>query len=467
MKFGLLFEGLLTEATPSEVYTTYYSKIPPATFIKIISADPQSLVNPGVDTSIENRVKRIGKFSKMLLSLFMKGSLKLEDLDRATEYIEYLYKHKISVDINKINQLSDLYDLIKKYLVQDKRDLSTVFQSLSPDEYKILLNTDKWYIIQPLTERSACYLGINTEWCTAWGPYSLNPKHKDKSNRFGNHNTQGVLYIIINKENENDKYQFHFESKQFMNPADKQINTGDFLSENIEVRNFFFPSFVTDNVTSRKVDEQIRRMNVLSNEDTVELMRKTMDKSSLSNPLVLSIMDNNNELMNEYIKDSQLLNSVYISNGYLVFSIKTIRNYSTIEDVSYTISSYKSDEDGAYDQVYNDLRDRFYDDNSVSEELEPFFKKYFDENHYSLKLELGVMNYESFKKDYFEPFYKDNRIQETFLSETTTLNADNFQSQAQNSVNEIEKYIMIDSNRSGYEIEVHMVFFIQFLIIAN
>jgi hypothetical protein len=467
MKFDLLLEELLNEATPEEIYTTYYSKVPPATFIKIISADPQSVVNPGVDTKIENRVKKIGKFSKLLLSLFMKNSLKLEDLDRGTEYLGYLYKHKIAVDISKVNELSDLYDLIKKYLAQDKRDLSTIFQSLSPDEYKILFNGEQWYIIQPLTEKSSCYLGVNTEWCTTWGPYSLNPTHKDKSNYFSRYNTQGALYIIINKTNENDKYQFHFESKQFMNPADKQIDTGDFLDEHTEVRNFFFPSFISTVNSPKQIDLQISRMNVLSNGDSLELMRKTIDKSSLSNPVVASIMSNNNESMNEYIKDEQLLDSVYISGNYIVFNIKSIRNYGKIEDVMHTIDSYNSDISSSYDRVYDDLRDRFYDDENVAGELEPLFKRYYEENSHTLKSELGVFNYEQFKKDYFEPFYTDSQIQEDFLSETTRLNSDSFQSDAQNSVNEIEKYITIEGNRYGYEINLNMVFFIQFLIKNN
>jgi hypothetical protein len=464
MKFDLLLEELLNEATPGEIYNTYYSKVPPATFIKIISADPQSVVNPGVDTKIENRVKRIGKFSKLLLSLFMKNSLKLEDLDRATEYLGYMYKHKISVDITKVTQLSDLYDSIKKYLAQDKRDLSTILQTLSQDEYKVLLNGENWYIIQPMTERAASYIGINTEWCTTWGPYSLNPKNKDRDNYFGRYNTQGVLYIIINKSNEDDKYQFHFESKQFMNPADKQINTGDFLDEHTEVRNFFFPSFVTDKTTSRQIEVQVNRMNVLSNEDSLELMKMTITKDSRLNPIVASIIDNNNELMNEHINDSQLINSVYISGGYIVFSTKSIRNYGTIEDVHNTLDSYKSDESSSYDRVYDDLRDRLYEDENVAEELEPLFKKYYEENEYTLKSELGVFNYEEFKKDYFEPFYKDSQIQEDFLSETTRLNADSFESQAQNSVNDIEKYMTIDNNRSGYDVELNIVYFIQFLI---
>lgn len=447
-----------------EIYNTYYSKIPSATFIKIISADPQSVVSPGVDTKIENRVKKIGKFSKLLLSMFMKNSIKFEDLDRATEYLGYLYKHKISVDITKINQLSDLYDLIKKYLVQDKRDLSTILQSLPQEEYKILFNGEKWYIIQPLTEKASCYLGINTEWCTAWGPLSLNPKHKDKSNRFESHNSQGALYVIINKTNENDKYQFHFESKQFMDPADKQINTGNFLSENTEVKNFFFPSFITDKTTEKQNKVQIGRMNILNSDDSLKLMKMTLSGTYESNPIILNLINKNYEGLNEYIKDSALTNSIDVSGNYVVFLIKSLNGYDKIESVDYVLGSYETDKYSTYDCVYSDLSDRFHNDDDVAVELEPIFKKYYEENTYTLRTDLGIFNYEQFKKDFFEPFYEDKGIQEEFLSQSTTLNTDDYENQLQNSLNQIEKYIKIDSRRYETEIELNVVFFSQFLL---
>lgn len=467
MKFNLLIEELLNEATPVEIYNTYYSKIPSATFIKIISADPQSVVSPGVDTKIENRVKKIGKFSKLLLSMFIKNSLKFEDLDRATEYLGYLYKHKISVDVTKINLLSDLYDLIKKYLVQDKRDLGTILQSLPQEEYKILLNGEKWYIMQPLTEKASCYLGINTEWCTAWGPLSFNSKHKDKSNRFESHNSQGPLYIIINKTDENDKYQFHFESKQFMNPADKQINTGNFLSKNTEVKNFFFPSFVTYKTTEKQNKIQIGRMNVLNSDDSLKLMKMTLSGTYESNPIILNLINKNYEGLNEYIKDSELTNSIDISGNYVVFLIKSLNGYDEIESVDDVLRSYESDKYSTYDRVYSDLSDRFYnddDDDDIEVKLEPIFKKYYEENTYTLRTDLGIFNYEQFKKDFFKPFCKDEEIQGEFLSQSTTLNTDDFENQLQNSINQIEKYIKIDRRRYETEIELNVVFFSQFLL---
>jgi hypothetical protein len=466
MKLKLLFEELLVEATPSEIYTKYYSKIPPATFIKVISADPQSAVNPGVDTSIEKRVQRIGKYSKLLLLLYGKGTLKLEDLDRAKDYLGYLYKHKIAVDINKVNQLSDLYDLVKKYIVQDKRDISTILKSLSEQEYKILHNGENWYIVQPLTERASCYLGVNTEWCTTWGPYSLNDKHKGKDNYFSRYNTQGPLFIMINKTNENDKYQFHFESKQFMNPADKQINTGDFLNENPEIKKYFFPSLFTNVTDQKQIDAQIKRMTVLSGEDSLELLKKSISEDATSNPIVYDLLNNNIDGLKEKIEHERLVD-IQIGGGYVNFEVDSYRSYSTIGDVESVLAGYNGDINSSYDRIYDDLRDRFYNDDDVAIELEPLFKKYYEENSDKVKQGLGSFNYEQFKKDYFEIFYKSSKIQEEFLDQSTRLNQESFEAEAQKLINDIEKYIKIDNGYRNSNVELNIVYFVQYLVKNN
>jgi hypothetical protein len=41
---------------------------------------------------------------------------------------------------------------------------------------------------------------------------------------FLRHNEKGSLYILINKEDNTDKYQFHFETKQYMDKNDNVIN---------------------------------------------------------------------------------------------------------------------------------------------------------------------------------------------------------------------------------------------------
>jgi hypothetical protein len=78
-------------------------------------------------------------------------------------------------------------------------------------------------IIQPLTKFGGYWWakeypkkGVTNRWCTAWDG--------DQS-RFDYYAKQGPLFIIIpaQRTDDNEKYQFHFETKQFMDYQDHQI----------------------------------------------------------------------------------------------------------------------------------------------------------------------------------------------------------------------------------------------------
>ena len=86
MKFSNLLEELLTELSGDEIYQKYYNKIPHGDFLLIVNADPQTKIDDGV------KILRMGRFSKLLISMYQTGGLKLEDLDKAKEYLEYVYK---------------------------------------------------------------------------------------------------------------------------------------------------------------------------------------------------------------------------------------------------------------------------------------------------------------------------------------------------------------------------------------
>ena len=58
--------------------------------------------------------------------------------------------------------------------------------------------------------------GVTNRWCTAW---------EGSNSRFDYYSKQGPLYIIIpaKRNDDNEKFQFHFETKQFMDYQDHQI----------------------------------------------------------------------------------------------------------------------------------------------------------------------------------------------------------------------------------------------------
>jgi len=78
-------------------------------------------------------------------------------------------------------------------------------------------------IIQPLTKFGGYWWakeypkkGVTNRWCTAW---------EGDNSRFDYYAKQGPLFIIIpaQRTDDNEKYQFHFETKQFMDYQDHQI----------------------------------------------------------------------------------------------------------------------------------------------------------------------------------------------------------------------------------------------------
>jgi hypothetical protein len=241
MKLRLLFEQLLdedilNEASVADIKSKYYSDIADDVFNQIVSSDPKTVVRDG-------EVMKVGKYSKLLLSMYRQGNLKLEDLPKANEYLEIVYKRQIPLNQNLAN-LSELYELVKPYMLNDgETDLNVLVGYLDSSEYEMVMDGEQWYIFKPKNEKAACVLGSGTEWCTTWGPNSTNPRYKDRSNMFGYYNKQGSMYIIINKNDNSDKYQFHVPSKQFMNKSDTQVNLDSFFKNKEEVFLYFNPEF--------------------------------------------------------------------------------------------------------------------------------------------------------------------------------------------------------------------------------
>ena len=204
------FINLFEAATLSDIYEKYYSKIPKEEFNQIISADP---------TYNSENGNKMGKYGKWLLQLYINRNLKIEDLYKATTYLQFFIKYYNVIDDNDINHyrsLSDLYNVVSYYMHNDG-----VATSKSDEVRKIKEGAEKvyedseWLVVVPHTEEASCYYGKGTRWCTA---------AERSSNRFEQYNSQGPLYININKQS-GAKYQFHFETDSFMNANNEEIDT--------------------------------------------------------------------------------------------------------------------------------------------------------------------------------------------------------------------------------------------------
>jgi hypothetical protein len=461
MKLYQIFEELLNEATPVEVYEKYYKSIPETIFIKIVSTDPQSVVNLDDKNNIDVSVKKIGKFSKLLLSLYLKNNLKIEDLVKAKEYLTLIYKHNVSIDINKIKGLGDLYDIVKRYIASGDSRLSNIINTLTDKDYRLLFNGDDWVIYQPLTEIGSCYLGVNTEWCTTWGSNSLNPKHKDRTNYFNRYNKTGLLYIIINKKNENDKYQFHFEDKQFMNPSDVQINVTSFLDKNIEVKNFFFPSLVNKVKTNDVIESQISKMDVLSNDDLSALLTIFYGDDINNNKLLYDLLNENENELEEEIIDYDF-KGIRFSKDYIIFEL--LNPGYILDTLRVNIGEYEYRIQNSHDEIYDRIRNDITEADG-HERLKLFFKKYYDENEVNIKTDLGVFDYRTFEEYFFKEFIEDSDIRDKYCQKYADLNYPAYEDELNNELTDIKKFIDIEYYSGNlYEIQINKIYFIQYLI---
>jgi len=121
-------------------------------------------------------------------------------------------------DMNQIKGLSALEDITEQYAekesVSNREQASTEEQKFYDDgAAELLYNDAQIKVVIPKTVAAAQFFGKGTRWCTA---------SKD-DNRFAYYNKKGPLYIVMLKGT-NAKYQFHWESDQFMDTKDEGIN---------------------------------------------------------------------------------------------------------------------------------------------------------------------------------------------------------------------------------------------------
>jgi hypothetical protein len=111
----------------------------------------------------------------------------------------------------QMNWLDDLID--KTMNVELEKDTATSNGTFPvvPNS-KVLYNGPLGQLAVPETEEASCELGRGTKWCTA----------AEKNNMFDQYSDKGPLYVWRDKNGE--KYQFHFETAQFMDAKDHTID---------------------------------------------------------------------------------------------------------------------------------------------------------------------------------------------------------------------------------------------------
>lgn len=166
------------------------------------------------------------KYISWICKLYCKGKIKSEDADRIRISLENFETFKNFIennDIMKFKTLGDLEKLVesevgnvyisnKEYNRQEKLEIVE-------NETEFVVNDKDFKIVVPLTERSSCFWGLGTRWCTA---------ATTSKNYFNDYNERGKLYIIILKHNGKvRKFQVQAESSQFHNEEDTGLSDSD------------------------------------------------------------------------------------------------------------------------------------------------------------------------------------------------------------------------------------------------
>jgi hypothetical protein len=275
--------------------------LPFETLFALIAADPTSSFPDGMD--IDNvtpkdmdRVK-IGKYTQWLLKNFITPRLEpnhpLMVLDPQSSQYKAAFKeykdlfmenlYKVTGDLKKFERFKnripqefrDINKLTPDTLQDQVEDFSLEKTKATKDEKKVASKTyehpgadvvyrgQDWTVAKisdtgQIGKDAACFYGGSynetgkgeTRWCTSSPGLTW----------FDRYIKDGPLYVVIpNKgttfQGQKElgdvsglpalRYQFHFPSNQFMDPADRQINLIDFLNTNEEgLKQFFKPEFM-------------------------------------------------------------------------------------------------------------------------------------------------------------------------------------------------------------------------------
>lgn len=168
-----------------------------------------------------NRGLFVGKYDVWIGNMYVNGNIKLGDIPELKAALITYNKNKSQLpSINNCKSLSELINLVK--------DLSDDFkpirkQSNARKNLEKVYEDNEWIVYVPHSHAAARRGGEGTYWCTA----------SENKYYYNCYSKQGPLYINIRKS-DGAKFQFHFESNQFMDTDDEPARLNKIgLSEGI------------------------------------------------------------------------------------------------------------------------------------------------------------------------------------------------------------------------------------------
>lgn len=157
----------------------------------------------------------------------IKNDLKLFEIPAIQSRITKDLNLPRTVTIEQFKSGQELHKAVEPYIERKFASNKDQVQSET-----IVFKGDMFDVYVPKDEEQSCILGSNTNWCTA---------ADSENNKFNYYNKKGKLYILINRSNPTEKYQFHFEDGQFTDKNDDNVKISKILEKDSKIFIFFTP----------------------------------------------------------------------------------------------------------------------------------------------------------------------------------------------------------------------------------
>ena len=212
---------LLNEITVVDAYQKYYNYIPEEDYKTIVSTIQGNNTILAPDTGVKWVLGLYKKYGKTVIEDLYK--LHNDEGDGALDvYLRAKQRRMLpngKADLNQFKSIAELVVFVREeidfeeVMGRTKREISNAVHAAAK-EAEFPYEDSIWKVVIPKSYEASCYWGQGTEWCTAT---------RENSYWYNTYSKQGPLFININKQT-GDKYQFHFESEQFMDKDDFSIN---------------------------------------------------------------------------------------------------------------------------------------------------------------------------------------------------------------------------------------------------
>lgn len=202
------------------------------------------------------------QYTQWLVREYIKNQFRIEDAPRVTDLLQQFKQLKIpisrsgySVDINQYDyrKLDDLVSNITNVGLDTSTEISPLSKTYkNKKDIKVISKSVYGELLVPTTAKASCELGKGTKWCTSWNS-------AEGSNMFDRYSSQGPIFIWIDRNG--DKYQFHWEIKQFMDSSDRPISIDkmNYFRKQHPVLSKLFNKFETDMTSEMKYSPGIMK----------------------------------------------------------------------------------------------------------------------------------------------------------------------------------------------------------------